>query len=254
MRERGRVTDDLVGLVGVAVGDRELARRVCEACVDGLDIDGAGMSLFTTRESRQTLWATDEVAMVLEDLQLTLNEGPCIEAATRGLPVSVPDLHHSVETTRWPVFAGEVAERTDAVALFAIPMRFGATVVGVLDFYRTTAGALGAVQWRDALAAAETAALLLLGQRTRPSDLVPGSDGEEQARTTDGHDDGWFSSALSARPEIHQATGMVLAQLGIGPEEALARMRAHAFTERRLLIDVAGDVVARRLRFTEEMR
>jgi AmiR/NasT family two-component response regulator len=59
---------------------------------------------------------------------------------------------------------------------------------------------------------------------------------------------------LFGRPEIHQATGMVLAQLGIGPEEALARMRAYAFAEQRLLIDVAKDLVARRLQFTEEMK
>jgi hypothetical protein len=43
------------------------------------------------------------------------------------------------------------------------------------------------------------------------------------------------------------------AQLGIGAAEALARMRAHAFVEQRLLIDVARDVVLRQLRFTENM-
>ena len=44
---------------------------------------------------------------------------------------------------------------------------------------------------------------------------------------------------------------MVLVQLGISAEEALARLRAHAFVEQRLLIDVARDVVARRLVFTD---
>ena len=42
---------------------------------------------------------------------------------------------------------------------------------------------------------------------------------------------------------------MVLAQLGISATDALARMRAYAFAEQRLLGDVAHDVVARRLRF-----
>ena len=46
---------------------------------------------------------------------------------------------------------------------------------------------------------------------------------------------------------------MVLAQLGVSATEALARMRGYAFVEQRLLIDVARDVVSRRLRFTEEM-
>jgi len=47
---------------------------------------------------------------------------------------------------------------------------------------------------------------------------------------------------------------MVRVQLGISTGEALARLRAHAFVEQRLLIDVAHDVVSRRLQFTEDMR
>ena len=43
---------------------------------------------------------------------------------------------------------------------------------------------------------------------------------------------------------------MVLAQLNIGADAALARMRAHAFVRGRLLIDVAHDVITRRLTFT----
>jgi len=46
---------------------------------------------------------------------------------------------------------------------------------------------------------------------------------------------------------------MVLAQLGVSAAEALARLRAYAFVEQRLLIDVARDVVARALVFTEDM-
>ena len=45
---------------------------------------------------------------------------------------------------------------------------------------------------------------------------------------------------------------MVLAQLDVSAEQALARLRGHAFAEQRLLIDVARDVVARRLTFTKD--
>jgi hypothetical protein len=47
---------------------------------------------------------------------------------------------------------------------------------------------------------------------------------------------------------------MVLAQLGVSATDALARMRAYAFVEQRLLSDVAHDVVSRRLRFTQDMK
>ena len=57
----------------------------------------------------------------------------------------------------------------------------------------------------------------------------------------------------SSRAEIHQATGIVLAQLGSARPQAPSPMRGYAFVEQRLLIDVARDVVARRLVFTPDM-
>ena len=42
-------------------------------------------------------------------------------------------------------------------------------------------------------------------------------------------------------------------QLDLSTARALARMRAHAFVHNRLLIQVAHDVVARRLVFTQDM-
>jgi hypothetical protein len=242
-------------MVADVLDEQEIARRVCEACVAGLDVDGAAISVQTAAASRRTLWATDWVVVVLEDLQFTLNEGVCVEAATSGLPVIVEDLGRE-GGRRWPVFAAEVAERTPAQALFALPLRWGAVTIGVLDLYRLRTGGLAAGQWQDLLRAVEVAALLLLGVRTRPrpdSHVVPGAE-----RVDSGYPEGvgedWMNGGLFRRPEIHQATGMVLAQLGIGPEEALARMRALAYGEQRLLIDVARDVVARRMVFTEEMK
>jgi hypothetical protein len=42
---------------------------------------------------------------------------------------------------------------------------------------------------------------------------------------------------------------MIMVQLGVTITEALIRLRAYAYAEGRLVGDVAGDVVARRLRF-----
>jgi hypothetical protein len=83
---------------------------------------------------------------------------------------------------------------------------------------------------------------MMLGLRTEPGD----GDSPKEWQ--------WPDNSSSGRAEVHQATGMVLAQLGISATEALARLRGHAFVEQRLLIDVARDVVSRRLWFTTEMR
>lgn len=244
MAEPGTVTRALLDGSDDGADEHAVAQRICQTCVAGLDVDGAVISVLTGTVSRETLWATDPTAELLEELQFTLNEGACMEAAMTGTPVLVADLHRSPNVRLWPIFAAAVAEQTDVRALFAFPLQWGTVNLGVLDLYRRTPGGLSTAQRRDAISASETAALMLLGVRTDPGHTD--ADGEESGS--------WLDHAHSSRAEIHQATGIVLAQLGINPEEALARMRGYAFVEQRLLIDVAHDVVSRRLQFTEGMR
>jgi len=106
------------------------------------------------------------------------------------------------------------------------------------------AGGLSQAQWRDALSAADIAALMMLGLRTDPNPANPDSDTSA----------GWLDHSRGSRAQVHQATGMVLAQLNVSATEALARLRAYSFVEQRLLRDVARDVVNRTLIFTEDMK
>ena len=96
--------------------------RICWAGVDGLDVDGAAISLLTASVARPTLAATDETADLLEEPQFTLNEGACIQVARRGSPVLVADLQHSSAVARWPMFAAGVIERSPVRAVFALPL------------------------------------------------------------------------------------------------------------------------------------
>jgi hypothetical protein len=61
--------------------------------------------------------------------------GACIDAATSGSPVLGADVHHSGELARWPVFAAAVIEQSPVRALFALPLRWGSTNLGVIDLY-----------------------------------------------------------------------------------------------------------------------
>jgi hypothetical protein len=47
---------------------------------------------------------------------------------------------------------------------------------------------------------------------------------------------------------VSQATGMLVAQLGVEPAEALVRLRAHAYATNRSATDVARDILDRQLR------
>jgi len=214
--------------------ERKLAERICRAFIAELDIDGAAISLHTAGNLRETLYASDVTSDLLEELQFTLGEGACMDAARTLHPVLVPDMRDIAPSARWPVYAEAVAEQAGVGAVFALPLHWATINLGVLDLHRKAAGSLPTAQLRDAMGASDIAALMLLGLRTDP--------GEDRA-----WDRSWGNHV-----EIHQATGMVLAQLNLSATDAFARLRAYAFAEHRLLGDVARDVVARRLRFTED--
>lgn len=259
MADVGTVTRELLVSGYGDLDEQRLADRLCRACVTGLDVDGAAVSLLTDRTDRLTLAATDTVAEQLEDIQFTVSDGICMEAARTGYPVSVSDMREREAASRWPLFVSAVLERTPVAALFAFPLQWGVVNLGVLDLYRTTAGPLNDEQWRDAAAAVDIATLLMLDRRThrghRAGDhlgnvVVPQIDAAVQG---DDDSDRWLTQVTGRQVEIHQATGMVQVQLGVAGVDALARMRAHAFAQQLLLVDVAQDVVERRLVFTEEM-
>lgn len=245
MPEAGPATRALLAAGVAGPDDRSVAERVCRACIAGLDVDGAAISVLTASVARETLWASDPVAELLEDLQFGLNEGACMQAATTGSPVLVPVLGEGTEVARWPIFAAAVLEQTPVRALFALPLQWGITNLGVLDLYRKTPGGLSQPQWRDALSAADIGTMMMLRVRTEPDEAIDDHDSL---------DPDWLDPSFGLRhAEIHQATGMVLMQLGVSATEALARMRAYAFSHQRLLLEVAQDVVHRRLVFTEAM-
>ena len=124
----------------MAEGGAAAPGRICEACLAALPVTRAAVTMMASADRQEPIWASDDVAGDLDELQFSLGEGPCVEAFTEGRPVLVPDL---AELTghRWPMFAA-AARRTPVQALFVLPLQAGAIVVGVLDLYRDTPGTL----------------------------------------------------------------------------------------------------------------
>ena len=58
-----------------------------------------------------------------------------------------------------------------------------------------------------------------------------------------------LGEVVDHRANVHQATGMIAAQLGSDVATALGRLRAFAWSRDRSVADVADDVISRRLRF-----
>lgn len=208
---------------------------VCAAAVDGVGVDGAGVSVMLSPTVRETVNATDAIAGELEELQVTLGQGPCVDTFAEGGPVLAADLGASEYLTRWPAFTPAALD-AGAQAVFAFPLQLGAIRIGVLDLYRRVSGRLSPHELADALAYADAVGMLLL-------DAAAGTQPDTVEMAWQ-RDDSSVNDAV-----VHQATGMILVQIGCGADEAFARLRAHAYANDRRLGEVARDVVARRLRF-----
>jgi hypothetical protein len=207
--------------------------RLCLACLTGLSgIRGVGVTAMTP-ETQQVRYASDATSARVEQLQFLLGEGPCRDAYASAAPVLAEDLGALRWRQQWPTFT-PAAMLAGALAVFAVPLRVGQASVGVLDFYRDTAGSLPDHTLADALVLADAVTELLLAE------TVATADDELPAGRSD---------HLLQRAAVHQATGMISVQIGVAVEDALARLRAYAFAAGRDLDEVAADVVARRLRF-----
>ncbi len=217
----------------------DVVGRVCRACVRLLPVDGAAVSVVAGTGHREIVYASDEVSTALAELQFSLGEGPCFESHVVGGPVLVPDLAAGPPPA-WPVFATEATAQPVA-ALFTFPLQIGAVWVATLDTYRSTPGSLDAAELSTALQVADIATLALSGLR----------DGGDRWLDGDGR---WMEGTAMRFREVHQATGMLIAHLNLPAPAALARLRAYAFGHGRPLLDVAADIVARRLRLDEEFR
>lgn len=236
MSEPFRQVDALIGLEQVISGDGPgLAggtRRLCSAAARALSASGAGLTVMVKDGIRAVTAASDPATERLEELQLTLGEGPCVDAFASRRPVLIPDL--TTALARWPVYA-PAAYTSGVRAVFAFPLQVGAARLGMFDLFRTAPGMLTPDELSLALTFAEVAVATLIDKHEHASAAQAG---------------GWLDDPLGSRAELFQAQGMVMAQLGSNLAEAMARMRAHAYTHDRRLGEVAQDIVARRLTFT----
>ena len=204
-----------------------LLQRICRAVAQVLQLSGASVHLLNVPESGGVVAGSDEAARRLGEAAFTAGEGPAQDAYAEARPVFAPYLLEEGRH-RWPGYVDAV--RTSGLrACFSLPLHVGAVRLGVLDLYAGTPGPLQPDQVSLALTFADLATEFLL-------DPPPGATaGAVNARLVD---------ALERRGEIHQAQGMVMVDLDVDLAEALALMRAHAFTEGLSLLAVAQKILA----------
>ncbi len=224
-------------LLTMLVGDdAELGtQRLGQVSAEVTGSDGAGIMLMSGDLPQGTLTSTDQVSATIEELQFTLGQGPCVDAYHHDRPVAEPDLAEPARL-RWPAFSPPAVE-AGVRAVFAFPLHLGQVRLGALDLYRDHPGGLDDDEHGDALAMADIATRAVLAMQ---AGAAPG----QMAVELEAGADFYFV--------IHQASGMVAAQLDVTVAQALIRLRAHAFSHDRSLQHVADDVVARTLRLDRD--
>lgn len=205
--------------------------RLCEVLVRVVPAHAAGLTVAVGNGMPSVvLVGVGPRAEELEELQLTLGEGPCIDAQRFSRPVLRADLAGAGSGV-WPLYA-PAAGILGVGAVSAFPLQVGAAHLGVLDVYQATAGELSRTALLDCLLLADLARYVLLEDLDR-DDLT---DIDPQ-----------WEDVLPI-PELFQAQGMVMVQLGIHPIDALARIRAHAYANEQRIGDIARDIIDGRLK------
>ena len=198
-------------------------------------IDAAAISLVFSGVTSGTLGSSGATARVYDELQFTFGEGPCLDSVAQRAPVLVADLANA-DDVRWPAYGPAMLDHKIR-GIFAIPVVVAGEFVGALDLFRAQPGELHVEHLAGAVVAAELAGMPLLD--LMHSDL--------QAAVNDPDSSAWAEFNALSRTEVSQATGMLVAQLGVEPAEALVRLRAHAYATNRSATDVARDILDRRL-------
>lgn len=230
LAERGRLLSDLAATLATLPRDRAQTWRLGEAMRRMLQAEGVAITVEYLSDGRITLCASDEIAESLESVQEVTGEGPAFEAARQDAIV-VADLDGDADR-RWPMLAHALEESYGPLRVYAIPLHTGTALGGVVSLYTRPHQPLAEPPARMAFLANAVGAALLV-------DAAEQSDAEVHVG------EGWNSRSV-----VHQATGMVMAQVGVTSEDALALLRGHAYAMGTDVHDVSVQVVGRRIDFS----
>lgn len=207
----------------------DVLQRLVDECISLFDASAAGILLLSRSNKLEVIVSTSERSELVELMQLRAGAGPCVEAATTGQVVSVPDIDHIAD--RWPAFAAD-ARASGFASIHAIPMRLRESTLGSLNLLRDEPGVLNAADAAAAQALADIATISILQQRlVEESELA-------QAQ---------LQRALDSRVVIEQAKGYLAQRLNIDMDEAFARIRKRARSTQARISVVAADVIAGRV-------
>lgn len=187
-------------------------------------VDGCDRAAIMLRERGRFTSAavTDEVARHVDDMELEIGDGPCVDAILEDAIQHDPDL---TTPNAWPALAAQVVAETPVRGMIGCRLRVEGEKVGALDLFSDTPGALDAASVDQAAIMASLASSAIMAVRAR-------------------HQAGHLERALDNSREIGKAIGLIMAARRITDQEAFELLRTSSQELNMKLATVAHEIVA----------
>lgn len=218
---------DTFALVMSALERVEGDDQLVEPILQLIPLSGVSIATVGNALSAETIVASDAQIALIDELQFDLSEGPCWDAVGSGRPVLESAIQRGRHNT-WPSFAEAIKDHAVG-AIFAFPLRVGPLQVGAVELYDTEERTLSEQLVVEMMSLTRPLSRYVLRRTVELAALPDASQFKPHARR-----------------RIHQATGFVIAQLGLSPDDAHLFIQAQAYAQNRPMAEVAEDIIARR--------
>lgn len=197
----------------------DVLRKVTDAAVELIpSADCADVLVVVGRNHFESKAATSTLPAELAALQITLGEGPCLDAAVREMTVRADDLRGE---TRWPRYA-RAAVDAGVLSMLTVHLYSQRSTLGALNLYSFTPGGFD----RDDEATAE-----MLGTHAALASAAASAHRQ-------------MTSALASRDMIGQAKGMLMERFGIDAVRAFELLRRLSQERNIPVARIAEEIVA----------
>ncbi len=230
MSREARLNAAFVKLADTLTADYDvvdLLHTLMGECSALLGTQAGGLMLADTVGNLELVASTNEQADFVEVMQLNAGAGPCVDCFSTGSAVSVANIDESVD--RWPEFCAAALQQ-GFHSVHATPLKLRGEIIGTMNLFGTSFGALRPKDAAVAQALADAATIGILHERL----LREGSIVTEQ-----------LQRALDSRILIEQAKGVLSETGSMDMATAFAALRTYARNNNLSLRSVAEGVTNR---------
>jgi GAF domain-containing protein len=212
------VADLVADLQHHALDDALLTDLTCSAAKFVPGVQFAGITVVGPNCGIDTVVATNDCVVALDDVQRMHKQGPCLAAAWENHVVQVDDL---VNDARWPRYRQSALEFTFIRSVLSLPLFREAKCSGALNLYAESTHAFDDESVELALIFATHTALMWSMVRR-----------DEQ-----------FRNALASRDIIGQAKGMLMERFNVDAQQAFDLLKRLSQTSNTPVAAIARQLV-----------